>query len=176
MNDDWGGGFPDSAVPPGLDPWHKYLLGWNDPVVLNVMSPETEVVLGQSAVKPEGTEDSVIINLPSQIEQPVPPASGTYAYWGGQTAYRDAQLTIAAPLDFSAAASPALTFKTWYDIEEGWDFGFVQASTDGGATWTSLSGTTTTSDVDPDCFFADEVPGYTGYSDGWLEETVDLGA
>jgi len=176
MNDDWGGGFPDSAVPPGLDPWHKYLLGWNDPVVLNVMSPETEVVLGQSAVKPEGTEDSVIINLPSQIEQPVPPASGTYAYWGGQTTYRDAQLTIAAPLDFSAAASPALTFKTWYDIEEGWDFGFVQVSTDGGATWTSLSGTTTTSDVDPDCFFADEVPGYTGYSDGWLEETVDLGA
>lgn len=176
MSDDWGGGFPDSSVPPALDPWHKYLLGWNDPVVLNVMSPKTEVVLGQSSILPKGTEDSVIINLPSQIEQPVAPASGVYAYWGGQSSYRDAQLTIAAPLDLTAATSPILTFKTWYDLEEGWDFGFVQVSTDGGATWTSLAGTTTTSEHDPDCFFIPELPGYTGYSDGWLDETVDLSA
>jgi immune inhibitor A len=176
MNDDWGGGWPDSAVPPGLDPWHKYLLGWNDPVVLNTMSPETQVVLGQACAPGEGTEDSVIVNLPPQIEQPVAPAGGMYEYYSGKSNYRDAKLTLAAPWNFTTVVSPTLTFKTWYDTEEGWDFGFVQVSTDGGATWTSLSGTTTTSNHDPDCFFIDEMPGYTGYSGGWLDETVDLSA
>jgi immune inhibitor A len=176
MADDWGGGWPQGAVPPGLDPWHKYLLGWNDPVVLNTMSPETEVVLGQACSPPEGTEDSLIINLPSQIEQPVAPTSGKYMWYSGRQNYLDAKLTLATPLDLSAATSAALTFKTWYDIEEGWDFGFVQVSTDGGETWTSLPGTTTTDEHDPSCFFSDEMPGYTGFSDGWLDETVDLSA
>jgi len=176
MADDWGGGWPDSAVPPGLDAWHKYLLGWNDPVVLNTMSPETEVMLGQACAPGEGTEDSLIVNLPPQIEQPVAPPSGVYEYYSGKSNYRDATLTLAAPWNFSTVVSPTLTFKTWYDTEEGWDFGFVQVSTDGGATWTSLPGTTTTTDHDPDCFFIEEMPGYTGYSGGWLNETVDLSA
>lgn len=176
MADDWGGGWPSSAVPPGLDPWHKYLLGWNDPLVLNTMSPETEVILGQACAPGAGTEDSVIVNLPSQIEQPVAPTSGMYLYYSGKSNYRDAKMTLATPWNFSAVTSPVLTFKTWYDIEEGWDFGFVQVSTNGGATWTSLPGTTTTDEHDPDCYFIDELPGYTGYSGGWLNETVDLSA
>lgn len=176
MADDWGGGWPDSAVPPGLDPWHKYLLGWNDPVVLDVLSPETTVTLGQSAMLPAGTQDSVIVNLPAQIEQPVVPAQGSNMWWGGKTNMRDAQLTTAAPLDLSGATSATLTFKTLYDIEEGWDFGFVQVSTDGGATWTSLAGPHTTDQTDPSCYFIAEVPGYTGTSDGWIDEAVDLSA
>jgi immune inhibitor A len=176
MNDDWGGGWPDGSVPMGLDPWHKYLLGWNDPIVLNTMSQKTDVVLGQACAPGEGTEDSVIVNLPPQIEQPVAPAGGMYMYYGGRSNYRDAKMTLATPLNLATAVSPTLTFNTWYDTEEGWDFGFVQASTDGGVTWTSLPGTTTTSDHDPDCFFIDELPGYTGYSGGWLAETVDLSA
>jgi len=176
MADDWGGGWPDSAVPPGLDPWHKYLLGWNDPVVLDVLSPEATVTLGQSAMLPTGTHDSVIVNLPAQIEQPVVPAQGSYMWWGGKTNMRDAQLTTAAPLDLSGATSAAVSFKTLYDIEEGWDFGFVQVSTDGGATWTSLAGPHTTTETDPSCYFIAEVPGYTGTSDGWIDEAVDLSA
>jgi immune inhibitor A len=173
MADDWGGGWPQSAVPPGLDPWHKYLLGWNDPLVLNTASPETEATVGQACMPPEDTVDSVLINLPPQIEQPVPPFSGEYMWWSGKENWLDAKLTLAAPLDLSEAVSPTLTFNTVYDIEEGWDFGFVQASTDG-ETWTSLPGTTTTDEHDPDCYFIDEMPGYTGFSGAWLEETVDL--
>jgi hypothetical protein len=36
-----------------------------------------------------------------------------------------------------------LTFWTWFDIEEDWDFGFVEVSTDGGATWAPLAGSIT---------------------------------
>jgi bacillopeptidase F (M6 metalloprotease family) len=37
-----------------------------------------------------------------------------------------------------------LRFNTWFEIEEGWDYGYVAASTDGGATWTALRGDHTT--------------------------------
>ena len=38
--------------------------------------------------------------------------------------------------------NPTLTIVTKYGIETYWDFGFVQVSTDNGATWTSLSNAT----------------------------------
>ena len=44
-------------------------------------------------------------------------------------------LEVAVP-----AAGGALAFDSWYEIEDGFDFGFVQVSTDEGATWTSLAG------------------------------------
>ena len=52
-----------------------------------------------------------------------------------------------------------LTFRTWYDIEEGYDYGFVEVSADGGATW-------------------DTVKEYTGSdTDHWADTvTVDLAA
>jgi hypothetical protein len=42
-----------------------------------------------------------------------------------------------------------LTFQTWYDIEEEWDFGFVEVSTDGGTTWAPLKGSISRLSDDP---------------------------
>ncbi len=47
---------------------------------------------------------------------------------------------ISVPDDVS---TPALTFTAWYEIEDGYDYGFVEASTDGGTTWTALEGSNT---------------------------------
>ena len=47
--------------------------------------------------------------------------------------------TVAVPNDPSAA----LTFDTWFEIEDGYDYGFVEVSTDGGTTWTVLDGSDT---------------------------------
>lgn len=57
-----------------------------------------------------------------------------------------------------------LTFEHYYGMELGWDFGFVQVSTDGGSTWTSLPCTGTTTDHNPDALahIVANVPGYTG--------------
>jgi hypothetical protein len=87
------------------------------------------------------------------------------------------------------AQNARLTFETLYGIEEGWDFGFVQVSTDGGASWRSLANEHTTSNHDPDAFdrIVDELPGFTGNSGcpagtqfdnecspSWVTETFDL--
>jgi hypothetical protein len=86
-------------------------------------------------------------------------------------------------------ADAKLTFDTRYDIEEGWDFGFVQVSTDGGHTWSSLSNADTRSDAQPNALgtVRNNVPGFTGSSGcphgsqadasctpSWVPETFDL--
>ncbi len=65
-----------------------------------------------------------------------------------------------------SADGAVLSFDHYYAMELGWDFGFVQVSTDGGVTWQSLSCTGTTSDHDPDALgsIVANLPGYNGPS------------
>jgi hypothetical protein len=75
-------------------------------------------------------------------------------------------------------SDPTLRYDIRWDTEEGWDFGVLQVSTDGGATYHSLPATDTTSDHDPDLVdeVASQTPGYTGDSGGWRSESADLSA
>ena len=52
---------------------------------------------------------------------------------------------------FETTGGGTLSFDTLWDLEDYWDFGFVQVSTDGGYTWTSLEDNQgySTSDHDP---------------------------
>jgi immune inhibitor A len=79
---------------------------------------------------------------------------------------------------FSATGGGTLTFDTSYVIEEFWDFGFVQVSTDGGFTWTSLSNAYTTDLHDPNAHpnIIDNLPGLTGSSEDWVNISYDLSA
>lgn len=80
---------------------------------------------------------------------------------------------------FAATGGGALTFDTKYDIEEYWDFGFVQVSTDGGHTWTSLANDYTISDYDPNAHptVIANLPGLTGSTGGdWVNMSFDLSA
>jgi immune inhibitor A len=74
--------------------------------------------------------------------------------------------------------SSTLTFDTYYDIERGWDYGFVQVSTDGGETWTSLSNENTTdftASPATDEAVVNNLPGFTGdTNDSWVTEEFSL--
>jgi hypothetical protein len=76
------------------------------------------------------------------------------------------------------ATNATLTFDARWDTEAGWDFGFVQVSTDNGATWTSLPATSTTSEHDPGALptVVANLPGYSGDSAAWVPQTADLSA
>ncbi|CEG21864.1 Immune inhibitor A peptidase M6 [Planococcus massiliensis] len=75
-------------------------------------------------------------------------------------------------------ANPTLTFDHYYDIEEQWDFGMVQVSTDNGETWKSLENQNTRSDVVEEGYptIKENVPGFTGTNGDWATETFDLSA
>jgi hypothetical protein len=77
---------------------------------------------------------------------------------------------------FETPGGGALTFDTSYNIEEYWDFGFVQVSTDDGATWTSLANAYTTSVHDPSAHptVVANLPGLTGCSGGGTNDACSL--
>ncbi len=97
-------------------------------------------------------------------------------WWSGRGDSMDAMLT--RELDLTGVAQATLTFRTWYDIERWFDYGYVVASRDDGRTWDVLAGSQTTTD---DPLQVSYGPGYTGRSGGgeeprWVDETIDLSA
>jgi immune inhibitor A len=97
--------------------------------------------------------------------------SGEYAFWSNKGDESD--MTLTREFDLSSVAGPVtLSFQTWYDIEEDWDYVYLEASTDG-ESWEILN-TPLGTDYNP----AGSSYGwaYTGQTSGWVEENVDLSA
>ncbi|MCP4356789.1 MAG: hypothetical protein GY796_02070 [Chloroflexi bacterium] len=102
------------------------------------------------------------------------PHSGRFVYATLPADESDMRLT--RPFDLTDLDSAALTFWTWYDIEEGWDYAYVTVSSDDGQTWDILETASTTLDNPQGNSFG---PGYSGLSGGgetavWIQETADL--
>ena len=99
------------------------------------------------------------------------PPSGEYFIWSNVGDESNAYLS--QTFDLSAVSGEAaLTFNTWYDIEEDYDYIYISASTDG-VNWQILNSencaTTNPSGNSYGC-------GWNGSSSGWIDEKVDLSA
>ncbi len=81
--------------------------------------------------------------------------------------------TLTRSLDLSGVDEATLEYRVWFGIEEGWDYGYLQVSTDDGKTWDIIEAPGTSPANPVGNSFG---PGYTGFSGRWLDETVDLGA
>ncbi len=95
--------------------------------------------------------------------------SGRYAWWSNRGDDSDATLTRA--FDLRGVQKATLNVQMWYDIEEDWDYAYIQVSTDGGQTWEILAGPSTTDSNPNGNSFG---PAYTGSSDDWVLESLDL--
>ena len=105
---------------------------------------------------------------------PNEPHSGLGQWWSGRGDAIDSTLT--GEFDLTGLESATLTFWTWYDIEEQWDYAYVMASSDGGSTWQILRGRQTSDENPLGLAYG---PAYTGKSGGgdspaWVEESIDL--
>ncbi|MBN2374184.1 immune inhibitor A [bacterium] len=99
--------------------------------------------------------------------------------WSGMGDLLDNWLII--PLDLtglSPMSTATLTLNHYFGMEEYWDFGFVQVSTDGGHTWTSLCDNeglmTYVTDPGAHPTVKANVPGFTGSSGWFIDSTFDL--
>lgn len=90
---------------------------------------------------------------------PNQPHSGKHQWWSNRGDNSDTTLTRA--FDLSGLQQASLDVWLWYDIEEGWDYAYVEASADGGETWQILSGEHTTTYNPVGNSYG---PGYTGLS------------
>jgi immune inhibitor A len=103
--------------------------------------------------------------------------SGRYLWWSNRG--DDSNMMLTRAFDLSAVSEATLQFWAWYDIEEDWDYAYVEVSTDGGETWGIL---TTPSGTDTNPNGNSFGWAYTGRSGGggeadeaeWIKEQVDL--
>ncbi|WP_419886936.1 immune inhibitor A domain-containing protein [Neobacillus niacini] len=176
-----GGTEPTGFSPLAKSYFQSYLGGnWtNDTVELDwneVTTKGTQVLLDQ-ANSPNGKNAiAAKVNLPQKKTPVNTPAAGTSQYWGGQADEIDSKMVTTVNL--TGKSSATLTFDAWYDIEEQWDFAFVQVSEDNGASWKSLGNTNTRSDVTSQGYptILNSMPGFTGNSNGWQAQSFDLSA
>ena len=114
------------------------------------------------------------INLPNYIHKQTvfaPEGSDPYYYYysnQGDNLDNTMTRTLAAPL----STAKVLTFRTQYDIEEGWDYAYVEYTTNG-TTWTPINGNLSTED-DPNA--QNQGHGITGASGGWVNGTYTVPA
>jgi immune inhibitor A len=122
------------SMPTHMGLWDKFVLGWADPLILNPGDAAATVKVGQNSRTPVGTEDGVRVNLPTKQVTLSVPHSGANQWWSSNDqAWADVRLT--RTIDVPEGGD--VRFWTWnnYSIEADWDFGFIEVSTDGGATW-----------------------------------------
>jgi hypothetical protein len=83
--------------------------------------------------------------------------------------------SIVRSITVPTSGNRTLTFDARHGMETGWDFGFVQVSTDDGLSWTSLANANTTTEHDPaaDSTIIAQLPGFNGDAD-WHAESFDL--
>jgi carboxypeptidase T len=81
------------------------------------------------------------------------------------------QVSTAQPVDLSGMTSAVLRFHARWEIEKGWDYAQVSASSDG-VNYQPLCGTyTVTGNANQD----EGQPLYDGFQTGWVQEQMDLG-
>ena len=96
--------------------------------------------------------------------------SGEYAFWSNKGDESD--MTLTRTFDFSAVSGPiTLSYRTWFDIEEGYDYVYLLASEDG-QNWEMIQAPSGTDENPNGSNFGWGYNGATGQV--WVLEEVDL--
>ena len=129
---------------------------------------------GIDYVEIKGIDKGAVIQFEADGVTPIlpddPPDGGCWWTNRGDDTSTTLTRSVTAPAVASASTTPALTFDLWHDIEEDWDYLYVEASTDEGETWDVLPAEGTT-DANP--LGNSYGHGYTG-AGGWKEVAVPL--
>jgi hypothetical protein len=100
---------------------------------------------------------------------PADPHGGSYAFWSNMG--DESNMTLTRQFDLTdAAGQVTLTYWVWYDLENNYDYVYLDSSTDG-TSWKILS---TPSGTEQNPSGSSYGWGYTGQSNGWIQESIDL--
>jgi immune inhibitor A len=100
---------------------------------------------------------------------PEDPYSGQYAFYSNRG--DESNMTLTRPFDFTGHTGPlSLTYWMWYDLEEDYDYLYLEASLDG-ETWQILTTPSGTAENPSGNSYG---WAYNGQSRGWKQEAVDI--
>ncbi len=113
----------------------------------------------------------------STLAQVVPahPHSGDFAFWTNRGDESDMRLTRTFDLK-DVSGEVTAEYWLWHDLELDYDYVYVEASADGGETWTILTTPSGTAENPTGNSYGWGYTGFSGGTDGgeWIRETVDL--
>ncbi|MCF6377063.1 immune inhibitor A [Nocardioides KLBMP 9356] len=174
------GGDTIGDAPTDMGAWELFQLGWlnkqgDQGPFYQVVDPgkKATVRLGKNVPATSQAKQAIIATLPDkEVKQELgAPASdgGTKYFWSDQGDDLNNSMTK------TGVSGTNLTAKVRYDIEEDWDYAFLEASTDGGTTWTPVA--TNLSDTSGDqSGFNTSKTGITGTKADWTGLTATLPA
>lgn len=154
-------------------------LNWSNTKSINLSDLDADgmdIELDQVSVRGNRL-NNVAIELPDNKDKIVDMIQGKKAYYSG-TGDSHVGDMILNKVDLKANKAAKLQFKTWYDIEEDWDYGSVQVREVGTEKWEAVKGNITT-DTNPNANQGGERnPGHgiTGTSKTWVDAEFDLSA
>jgi immune inhibitor A len=118
--------------------YFRYLIGWANPVQIDYSAKTPNIqTVGQLSKRPAGTKQGLKINLPDQVVE-VPNMAGTGNGWWSTKADL-ADFYLARDFNLMGTTAPIFSFASYWSFEEDYDYGYVEVSTDDGATWTALA-------------------------------------
>lgn len=90
-----------------------------------------------------------------------------------------ANMTLTRQVDLTQVTKATLQYSAWYDIEKNFDYGYVEASTDGGKTWDILPAKNSNTDNPNGASYGPAYTARSGTSDDnapaqWVQDQVDL--
>lgn len=130
-----------------------------------------------------GSSGALTISFKGNATVPVvaaKPHSGQHHWYANRQDSADATLT--REFDLTKVSKATLRFWMWYDIEQFFDYAYVEVSADGGKSWAALKGKHTTEENPNGNSFG---PGWSGKSGiparssatpKWVQESIDLSA
>jgi len=177
-------GTPGGTMPTGINPYSRINLGlihggdWINWAFVNYPDLTSGKLQLDTATMNTGNLQTLLLKLPKDknVLTMNKPAAGLKEFYGGTGTEIDNNMVV--KVNLAGKAKAALAYDIWYDIEENWDGGFVQVSLDG-TNWTSLATPHTVSDFkNPEGYpsILNSLPAYTGSSNGWIKENIDLSA
>ncbi len=151
-----------------LGAWEKLQLGWLDYEV--VASDEKRTLdLGPQEYNTKKAQGAVVVLPKKEVtRENGAPASGSHQFHSGSG--DDLNTSMTTEVDLAGSGEASLTAKVRYAIEEGYDYAYVEASTNG-SDWTALDGTIDGTPIDGD---GGGRPGIDGTQESWANLAVPL--
>ena len=170
-----GDGGPDGIgdAPTDMGAWEKFQLGWLDGFYdVAFAGQKSDHRLGPHGGGANKQAQALFVVLPDKevpldLGAPCAGCGSTYFYSGSGDDLNNTMVK-------TGVSGSSLTAQVRYDIETDWDYAFLEASTDGGASWASVP--TNLSDTSGDqSGFNQSGTGMTGSTGGaWTALTATL--
>ncbi|WP_456237632.1 immune inhibitor A domain-containing protein [Actinoplanes oryzae] len=129
---------PIGVRPGDLGAWQKLQLGWLDYEIV-VAGQKKTLDLGPQEYNTKKAQAAVVVLPDKEVTTELgAPFAGTKQYFSGND--DGLNTTLTKTVDLAGKTTAALDLKGRYEIEEGYDYLYFEASTDG-TTWTALNGT-----------------------------------